>query len=90
MDADDDWANHRLLRRRASLACTKPPVSRDGFLNRSLRDFSDRIKVGAEDESKPLGSFGAEGEARTSLDSVGSDGAKEEWKQVSGGGGANV
>ncbi|XP_051923478.1 serine/threonine-protein phosphatase with EF-hands 2 isoform X2 [Hippocampus zosterae] len=81
-DADDDWANRRLLRRRASLVFPKPAVSRDGFLNRSLRDFSDRIELGAEDEAERLGSFGAEREARASLDSLGSDGAKEEWKQI--------
>ncbi|XP_037114251.1 serine/threonine-protein phosphatase with EF-hands 2 isoform X2 [Syngnathus acus] len=90
-DMDDEWANHRLFQRRASFTCPKPMVSRDGFLNRSLQDFSDRIKVNVEGELKHgqqraplvrLGSFGAEKQADASFDSVTSDTAKEEWKQI--------
>ncbi|XP_061528357.1 serine/threonine-protein phosphatase with EF-hands 2 isoform X2 [Phycodurus eques] len=90
-DVDDDWANHRLLKRRASLTCPKSLGSRDSFLNRSLQDFSYRIKVNVEDELKfcqqraalvHLGSFGAEKEGQASFDSVASDNAKEEWKQI--------
>ncbi|XP_057688464.1 serine/threonine-protein phosphatase with EF-hands 2 isoform X2 [Corythoichthys intestinalis] len=90
-EMDEDWGNHRLFQRRASLTCPKPLGSRDSFLNRSLQDFSDRVKVNVEDDLKRcqqraalvrLGSLNAEKGAQESFDSVASDNAKEEWKQI--------
>ncbi|XP_077416312.1 serine/threonine-protein phosphatase with EF-hands 2 isoform X1 [Vanacampus margaritifer] len=79
-DVDDDLANHRLFQRRASFTCPKPLVARDGFPNRSLQDFSDRIKVNVEDELTDCQQ--REKESQASLESVASDNAKEEWKQI--------
>ncbi|XP_054630281.1 serine/threonine-protein phosphatase with EF-hands 2 isoform X2 [Dunckerocampus dactyliophorus] len=90
-DMDDDLGNHRLFHRRASLTCPKPLGRRDSFLNRSLQDFSDRLKSNVEDELKlcqqratlfTMGNNRVEKGEDASFDSVISDNAKEEWKQI--------
>uniref|UniRef100_A0AAQ5Z4X4 Serine/threonine-protein phosphatase with EF-hands n=1 Tax=Amphiprion ocellaris TaxID=80972 RepID=A0AAQ5Z4X4_AMPOC len=92
-DLDEDvWGANRIFQRRASLTFPKPLGARDCFHNRSLQDFSDRIKVNVETEleirRRRRSAFNAvmkEPETETptlSFDSVYSDNAKEEWKQI--------
>ncbi|XP_061751531.1 serine/threonine-protein phosphatase with EF-hands 2 [Nerophis ophidion] len=87
----EDWGHHGLFQRRASFTCPKNLGSRGNFLNRSLQDFSDRIKVGKEDELQvcqqgaelfQAGVDPVEKGGDSSFDPVVSDSAKEEWKQI--------
>uniref|UniRef100_A0A8D3DTC1 Serine/threonine-protein phosphatase with EF-hands n=1 Tax=Scophthalmus maximus TaxID=52904 RepID=A0A8D3DTC1_SCOMX len=94
-DMDEDvWGANKLFQRRASFTFPRPLVTRGGFHNRSLQDFSDRIRVVVvEDElevrrrrqsafisgnSRPEN----EGTPIASTDSVNSDNTREEWKQI--------
>nr|XP_057927692.1 serine/threonine-protein phosphatase with EF-hands 2 isoform X1 [Doryrhamphus excisus] len=90
-DMDDDWGTHKLSQRRASLTCPKPLGRRDSFLNRSLQDFSDRLKTNVEDELKlcqqratifTMGINPVEKGEDAPLDLAVGDNAKEEWKQI--------
>uniref|UniRef100_A0A3Q1G7Q8 Serine/threonine-protein phosphatase n=2 Tax=Acanthochromis polyacanthus TaxID=80966 RepID=A0A3Q1G7Q8_9TELE len=92
-DLDEDvWGTNRIFRRRASLTFPKPLGTRDCFHNRSLQDFSDRIKVNVETEMeirrRRQSAFNTVMKApenetpALSFDSVYSDNAKEEWKQI--------
>ncbi|XP_028270396.1 serine/threonine-protein phosphatase with EF-hands 2 [Parambassis ranga] len=91
-DMDEDvWSTSRILERRASLTYPKPLGARNHFHNRSLQDFSDRLKAkGVVDlEIKRKHSIfntqtsNPEKEALgTSIESVNSDNNKEEWKQI--------
>uniref|UniRef100_A0A673CCX8 Serine/threonine-protein phosphatase with EF-hands n=1 Tax=Sphaeramia orbicularis TaxID=375764 RepID=A0A673CCX8_9TELE len=92
-DIDEDWSNHKVFQRRASFTFPKPLGTRSSFQNRSLQDFSDRIKVNVEEELETCRrrsyTFNAginrvekEMAPCPSTDSVNSDNAKEEWKQV--------
>lgn len=91
-DMDYDWSNNKAYQRRASLTFPKPLGTRNTFQNRSLQDFSDRLKVNAEDEveshgrkaSVSVGVNKLENEVgqSASSDSINSDNNKDEWKQV--------
>ncbi|XP_017267592.1 serine/threonine-protein phosphatase with EF-hands 2 [Kryptolebias marmoratus] len=88
------WNNSRIYQRRASFSCPKPLGPRDCFQNRSLQDFSGRIKVKMEDElerSRRRESLFQTAVNRsekdllstsTSTDSISSDNAKEEWRLI--------
>ncbi|XP_040010740.1 serine/threonine-protein phosphatase with EF-hands 2 isoform X2 [Xiphias gladius] len=86
-DMDEDiWSTNR---RRASLTYPKPLGTRESFQNRSLQDFSDRIRVNVEDEleidkrRQPIFNRSEkETNPSASSDSVSSDNIKEEWKQI--------
>ncbi|XP_053727021.1 serine/threonine-protein phosphatase with EF-hands 2 isoform X2 [Synchiropus splendidus] len=91
-EMDDDLVNHKIFQRRASLAFPRTIGARDSFMNRSLQDFSDRIKTNMDDELQicrqayPLftGTVNPQVEEdvpSTSSDSINSD-ADEEWKQI--------
>lgn len=94
-DADDDvWSANKFLCRRASLTYTKPLGSRNSFHNRSLQDFSDRIKFNTDDElelqkqklsilnpvlqTDPTPSASSD----SPLDDIDTDNSIQEWKQV--------
>lgn len=91
-DVDEDsWSNNRFSQRRTSLTFPKPLGARDSFQNRSLQDFSVRIKltVGEELElqrrKQSILKFSRSEEDMTptaSSESFSSDNSKEEWKQV--------
>ncbi|XP_071339713.1 serine/threonine-protein phosphatase with EF-hands 2 [Trachinotus anak] len=93
-DIDDDLlSSNRIFQRRTSLTFPKPIGGRDTFQNRSLQDFSDRLKVKVEDELEmhkrrqsifKLGPNRSEKDIALSVssESENSDNAKEEWKQV--------
>uniref|UniRef100_UPI003AACD2F0 serine/threonine-protein phosphatase with EF-hands 2 n=1 Tax=Centroberyx gerrardi TaxID=166262 RepID=UPI003AACD2F0 len=50
-DVDDEvWASNKLNQRRVSLTFPKPLGTRESFQNRSLQDFSNRVKVPVEEE----------------------------------------
>lgn len=89
-DIEEDLSG-KSLQRRASLTYPKSFGMRDDFQNRSLQNFSDRIKVNNENKLQitpvsiyNIGINKSENEAAPSgsTDSVSSDSAKEEWKQV--------
>ncbi|XP_034450665.1 serine/threonine-protein phosphatase with EF-hands 2 [Hippoglossus hippoglossus] len=89
-DVDDDvWG--KSFQRRASLIYPKPLGTRDSFHSRSLQDFSDRIKGNSEDDLEVRRrrqsvfinrSTEKETTLTVSTESVSSDNAKEEWKQI--------
>ncbi len=90
-DMDDDvWSTNRIFQRRTSLTFPKPLGTRNSFHNRSLQDFSDRLKGSVADELERRKhsifnvEIGSENEVHpaVSTDSVNSDNAKNEWKQV--------
>ncbi|CAL1615804.1 unnamed protein product [Knipowitschia caucasica] len=92
-DLDEEWSNTKFLQRRASMTYPKPLGMRSSFQNRSLQDFSDRIRVRVEDElemcRKRTSMFHPQKEDQQneafqslSIESVSSDNAKEEWKQI--------
>nr|XP_033475001.1 serine/threonine-protein phosphatase with EF-hands 2 isoform X1 [Epinephelus lanceolatus] len=93
-DMDEEvLSNHRIFQRRTSLTFPKPLGTRDSFQNRSLQDFSDRIKVNTVDEveinKRRQSIFNAainkpENELSSSLsnESINSDHSKDEWKQI--------
>lgn len=88
---EDIWSRNRLFQRRTSLTFPKPLGTRDSFQNRSLQDFSDRIKLTAGDELEfrrrrqsifcPGGLEKAVSPPQSS-ESLNSDTLKDEWKQV--------
>lgn len=91
---EDAWASNGLFQRRTSLTFPKPLGTKDNFHNRSLQDFSERIKVNVVDEvdtrkrKQSIFNCGIsksdELETRAmSCDSISSDSANDEWKQVS-------
>ncbi|XP_062273978.1 serine/threonine-protein phosphatase with EF-hands 2 [Scomber scombrus] len=91
-ELDEDWSN-KVLQRRASFTCPKPLGTRSSFQNRSLQDFSDRIKVNVDDEldarQRKLSVFSigidtSENEATQALpiESVVIESAEDEWKQI--------
>lgn len=90
-DMDEDvWPNNRIFQRRTSLTFPKPLGTRDSFQNRSLQDFSDRIRLTAGEELETRRkkqsifiSSRSENEAGPSAsESFNSDSSKDEWKQV--------
>lgn len=91
-DMDEDvWSSNRIFQRRTSLTFPNPLRARDSFQNRSLQDFSDRIKltVGEELEfhrkKQSIFHFSRtekEMSQSASSESFSSDNSKEEWKQV--------
>ncbi|KAM6930753.1 serine/threonine-protein phosphatase with EF-hands 2 [Xenentodon cancila] len=93
VDADmDDEVLNKIFQRRASLTYPKALGNRDCFHNRSLQDFSGRIKVNVEDELEArrkkqsmfhLGVSRSDKEIFSgSSESISSDNAKEEWRQI--------
>ncbi|KAJ0019878.1 hypothetical protein NQD34_007447 [Periophthalmus magnuspinnatus] len=90
-EADEEWSNSKFLQRRASMTYPKPFGTRSNFQNRSLQDFSDRIREKVEDEVELCRrrtlhleeqNQNDENEQCVSIQSVNSDNAKEEWKQI--------
>ena len=90
-ELDEEWSVKKFLQRRASMTYPKPFGTRDNFQNRSLQDFSDRIRERVEEElemcrkrSFTLDPKSQEDNSLTSIsiESVNSDNAKDEWKQV--------
>ncbi|XP_026178298.1 serine/threonine-protein phosphatase with EF-hands 2 isoform X2 [Mastacembelus armatus] len=93
-DKDEDaWSCNKFLQRRASFTYPKPLGARNSFQNRSLQDFSQRIKVNMEDElemcrrrqsvfNSTFNKSDKETTSSVSSDSVNSDNAKEDWKQI--------
>ncbi|KAG7490330.1 hypothetical protein JOB18_033312 [Solea senegalensis] len=93
-DMDEEvWSANRFLLRRGSLVYPKPLGARSSFHNCSLQDFSDRIKVNMEDgqdvhRRRPstfiCGINSSEQQEAVSVlsESVSSDTANEEWKQI--------
>lgn len=91
-DMDEDISrNSRIFQRRTSLIFDRPLGTRTSFQNRSLQDFSDRIKLPAENElelsrRREFIFHFSESEKTinpaASSDSVKSENLKEEWKQV--------
>lgn len=94
-DVDEDiLSQNRISQRRPSLTFPKPLGTRDSFHNRSLQDFSNRIKLSVEDELEShrrrqsvfnWSSLEKNVQARSppqSSDSLNSDTVNDEWKQV--------
>ncbi|KAK7934348.1 hypothetical protein WMY93_005244 [Mugilogobius chulae] len=90
-ELDEEWSNSKFLQRRASMTYPKPLGTRTSFQNRSLQDFSDRIRVEDELElcRKRASIFQPDNQNQenevlesVSIESVNSDNAKEEWKQI--------
>ncbi|KAK5611103.1 hypothetical protein CRENBAI_022014 [Crenichthys baileyi] len=93
IDMDDVlWNTSKIYQRRASLTYPKPIGPRECFHNRSLQDFSTRIKANMENELENCKRreviVAAELDRSqqdilsVSTDSVNSDNAKEEWRQI--------
>ncbi|XP_061585569.1 serine/threonine-protein phosphatase with EF-hands 2 [Cololabis saira] len=87
VDADvDDEILNKFCQRRASLTFPKVLGSKDCFHNRSLQDFSGRVKVDAEDGPKKaasdVGVNKSDKENSGSSESVGSNNPNEEWRQI--------
>lgn len=92
-DVDEDFSsNSRIFQRRTSLIYTRPLGTRSSFQNRSLQDFSDRIRFSGESDLELSRRrefiFQFSESAKTlntaaSSESVQSENLKEEWKQVS-------
>lgn len=92
-ELDEEWSVKKFLQRRASMTYPKPLGTRDNFQNRSLQDFSDRIRERVEEElemcRKRAFTLSADSQSQEddsltsiSIESVNSDNAKEEWKQI--------
>ena len=91
-DLDEDvWSHNKLFQRRPSLTFPKTFGTRSSFQNRSLQDFSDRIKDNTVDEAelarRRQSIFNAainrpDNETSASNESISSDTTKDEWKQV--------
>ncbi|XP_068167917.1 serine/threonine-protein phosphatase with EF-hands 2 [Antennarius striatus] len=88
-DMDDDvLSNNKIFQRRASLTFPKAFGTRDSFQNRSLQDFSERIKTNVGEEIKRKQSIFIFDTAEkdtcpsASCESVNSDNSKDEWKQI--------
>lgn len=95
-DMDEDvWSTNRIFQRRASLTYPKPLGERTSFHNRSLQDFSERLRPNALDaeqeaskRTQPVFNSSTAGRSEkditlsVSSDSVNSENAKDEWKQV--------
>ncbi|XP_070821178.1 serine/threonine-protein phosphatase with EF-hands 2 [Chaetodon trifascialis] len=91
-DLDEDvWCTNRIFQRRTSLTYPKPLGARSSFQNRSLQDFSDRIKVNVMDEleinrrkQSNLENNRSEKDMTLSVstDSANSETTKDEWKQI--------
>ncbi|XP_075881902.1 serine/threonine-protein phosphatase with EF-hands 2 isoform X2 [Nelusetta ayraudi] len=94
-DVDEEiWSQNKLFQRRTSLTFPKPIGTRDSFHNRSLQDFSNRIKLSVEDEldsqrrkQSIYNWSGTEKEVQArsppqSSDSLNNDTLNDEWKQI--------
>lgn len=88
---EDVSSNSKIFERRISLTYARPLGTRTSFQNRSLQDFSDRIRLPAESElelsrRREYMFHFSESEktmnTTASSDSVKSENLKEEWKQV--------
>lgn len=83
--------NSKIFERRTSLTFARPLGTRTSFQNRSLQDFSERIRLPADNDlelskRKDYIFHFSESEKTmnptASSDSVKSENLKEEWKQV--------
>lgn len=94
-DVDEEiWSQNKLFQRRTSLTFPKPLGTRESFHNRSLQDFTNRIKLNVEDEldsqrrkQSIYNWSGTEKEVQArsppqSSDSLNNDTLNDEWKQV--------
>ncbi|XP_070690185.1 serine/threonine-protein phosphatase with EF-hands 2 [Pempheris klunzingeri] len=93
-DIDEDvWSTNKLFQRRTSLTFPKPIGTRESFQNRSLQDFSNRIKVNTADElesrRRKQSIFNLDMNrpekdtiSCVSSDSINNDNSKDEWKQI--------
>ncbi|KAM4615797.1 serine/threonine-protein phosphatase with EF-hands 2 [Polymixia lowei] len=97
-DAEDDvWVTNKMNQRRVSLTFPKPLGTRESFQNRSLQDFSDRVKLTLEEElevrrrqagflnpgfSKSLKQFNPSVSSDSSQDSTDPSDTVDEWKQI--------
>ncbi|XP_073321408.1 serine/threonine-protein phosphatase with EF-hands 2 [Pagrus major] len=90
-DLDEDvWSTNKILQRRVSLMYPKPLGTRESFQNRSLQDFSDRLKGSELDEMemnrRRQSLFNSRSEKdispAVSTDSIKSENAADEWKQI--------
>ncbi|KAF7657448.1 hypothetical protein LDENG_00026920 [Lucifuga dentata] len=94
-DTDDDvWSINKFLNRRASLTYPKTLGSHNSFHNRSLQDFSDRIKINMNDELESQKQnfhifnpslqkdLAPSASSDSPLESTDTDDADEEWKQI--------
>nr|XP_046241369.1 serine/threonine-protein phosphatase with EF-hands 2 [Scatophagus argus] len=91
-DMDEDvWSNSKIFQRRTSLTYPKPLGTRDSFQNRSLQDFSDRIRVNVGEDLEihrrkqsifNLNRSEKDTTPSTSSESLNSDSVKDEWKQI--------
>ncbi|XP_056143344.1 serine/threonine-protein phosphatase with EF-hands 2 [Lampris incognitus] len=95
---DDVWLTNKMNLRRVSLTFPKPLGTRDSFQNRSLQDFSNRVKLTLEEEqvvrrrqknllnsgfSQSQKQFNPSVSSDSSQDSTDTtDNTKEEWKQI--------
>ncbi|XP_034026831.1 serine/threonine-protein phosphatase with EF-hands 2 [Thalassophryne amazonica] len=90
---EEFWGTSKVFQRQASFSFPKPLGTRESFQNRSLQDFSDRIKGTLNDERdihmRKASIISAENirlENTTvpsvSSDSMSSDNAREEWKWI--------
>ncbi|XP_063753529.1 serine/threonine-protein phosphatase with EF-hands 2 isoform X2 [Eleginops maclovinus] len=85
MDSDmdeDAGSTNKVFQRRPSLTFPKA-LAKDCFQNRSLQDFSDRLRVNTVEEveshQKNRGLLGSENETSQSCESINSE---DEWKQI--------
>ncbi|KAM6944717.1 serine/threonine-protein phosphatase with EF-hands 2 [Lycodopsis pacificus] len=90
VDSDIDegvWSPNKVFQRQNSLTSLKP-INRDSFMNRSLQDFSGRLKVDEVELSRRTQSIfnpaisRLENETASSSESVNSLTVIEEWKQI--------
>lgn len=88
-DVDEDVSsNSRIFQRRTSLTYARPLGARTSFQNRSLQDFSDRIRKNELELSRRKEFIFHFSESEKTInptassDSVKSETLKEEWKQV--------
>uniref|UniRef100_A0A3P9KTR9 Serine/threonine-protein phosphatase with EF-hands n=1 Tax=Oryzias latipes TaxID=8090 RepID=A0A3P9KTR9_ORYLA len=89
---DEGWGTSSVFKRRASLAYSKSLGTRNCFQNRSLQDFSGRLRMNMDNELEIPGrkqsvflsdEGGSDKEAlNVSTDSVRSDNSNEEWRQI--------
>lgn len=87
---EDVWSANKIFQRRTSLMYPKPLGTRESFHNRSLQDFSDRLKQSDVDQMEinrrrqSMFHFRSEKDMSQALstESIKSENPADEWKQV--------
>ncbi|XP_030271754.1 serine/threonine-protein phosphatase with EF-hands 2 isoform X2 [Sparus aurata] len=87
---EDVWSANKIFQRRTSLMYPKPLGTRESFHNRSLQDFSDRLKQSDVDQMEinrrrqSMFHFRSEKDMSQALstESVKSENPADEWKQI--------